>query len=249
MEDSENEKSKFNSEKIWKSIYLLGGIAGITAIICFLTDLTARIITNGNLSTLTQTAADRFIQFRDSELKALYCLDFFYVITQFLLVPFWYALYSVHRFKGKPVALLALIIFLLGTAVVVSNNAALPMLELSKKYNLAQTEEEKVIYSAAGEALLARGGSAGVFLGLLIPNLAGLIMSFAMLKAEIFSRAISLTGIFGFALMIIYVISITFVAGMEKMATAFVSPAGLLLIAWTLLISIRFIRISISPLT
>jgi hypothetical protein len=231
-------------DKQWKNIYMIGGIAGIVALICILTDVLTAIISGGDGAPLPQTAADRFIQFRDNKLFGLYGLDLLNVSLQILIIPFWYALYAVHRFSAKSYALLALIIFLFGSVVLVSDNAALPMLELSKKYNLAPNEEQKALYSAAGEALLARGahGSAGMFLGFLIPNIAGLIMSAVMLKAGIFTRTVSWIGIMGYFFMILYVISVTFVPGVDKMATAFAMPGGLLLLAWILLITMKFLH-------
>ena len=71
-------------------------------------------------------------------------------------IPVYFALYAALRKTNKPYALLALIIFLLGTAIFVSNNTALPMLELSRKYALAD-ETQKSLLAAAGEAMLVRG--------------------------------------------------------------------------------------------
>ena len=55
----------------------------------------------------------------------------------------------------------------------VSNNTALPMLELSHKYFSTSIESQRALYAAAGESMLAQGahGSAGIFLGFLFPIL------------------------------------------------------------------------------
>jgi hypothetical protein len=236
--------NKFYNEEQWKNIYRIGGIAGIAALICIAADVITAVISGGDAAPLPQTAADRFIQFQNNKLAGMYGLDLLNVVLQILIIPFWYALYAVHRASARPYALLAFLIFLFGSVILVSDNAALPMLELSKKYNLAPDEQQKAIYSAAGEALLARGahGSAGMFLGFLIPNIAGLIMSAIMLRVRIFNGAISRIGIIGYFFMILYVISVTFIPGAIKMATAFAMPGGLLLITWILLITFKFLR-------
>lgn len=69
-------------------------------------------------------------------------------------------------------------VFLFRSVVMVANNVALPMLELSNKYYSTTTESQKTLYAAAGESMLARGahGSPGIFPGFFIPNVANLIM-------------------------------------------------------------------------
>jgi hypothetical protein len=127
----------------------------------------------------------------------------------------------------------------------VANNTALPMLELSKKFYSTTIESQKVLYAAAGESMLAQGahGSAGIFLGFFIPNIANLIMSIVMLKGKAFSKINSWIGIIGSILMLIYVILVNFGTGVENMATAFAMPGGLLLIAWMIIFTIRLFKL------
>lgn len=128
----------------------------------------------------------------------------------------------------------------------VANNTALPMLELSTKYYSTTIESQKTLYAAAGESMLASGahGSPGIFLGFFIPNIANLIMSIVMLKGRIFSKINSWTGVIGSVLMLLYVILVSFVTGVESMATAFAMPGGLLLMSWMILFTITLFRYS-----
>ena len=234
------------TQKQWESIYFLGGIAGVVTLAGILLDLLIGTITGGNLTTLPQTAADRFIQFHDNQSLGLYNLDFINIIVQIVFVPAWFALYGAHRQYSKPYALLALIVFLFGSILLVSDNTALSMLELSNKFYSAPNEEQKAIYTAAGEALLAMGahGSKGIFLGFLIPNIGGLMMSVVMLNGRIFSKVNAWTGILGNFLMILYILSVTFIPGVDKMATAFAMPGGLLLMAWILMFTLKLFRLA-----
>jgi hypothetical protein len=241
----ENLYDNENSENQWKSIYTLGGVATILVIIGALLDVAIGSATGGNLSALPQTAIERFAQFNKNQYLGLYNLDLLNVINQILLIPAYFALYGAHR-KGKNAyALLALVIFLVGTTIFVTTNSALPMLELSKKYTLAASESQKILLAAAGEAMLARGahGSLGVFIGFLLPNIAGLVMSYVMLTGKIFNKTTAYLGIAGSILISLYIILVTFVPGIENMATAFAMPGGLLLMAWMILFTIRFFQL------
>lgn len=248
MEQKENEAlSMADTEKQWKSVYRLGGIMTTIALIGILTDVIIGNITGGNLTALPQTAVERFAQFHEKKFLGLYNLDFLNILNQILLIPAYFALYAVHRAINKPHALLALLIFLFGSAIMVSNNAALPMLELSNKYFAATTESQKLLFAAAGESLLASGahGSPGIFLGFFIPNIANLLISIVMLNGKIFSKLNSWIGIVGSILIMLYVILINFVPGVETMATAIAMPGGLLLMAWMIMYTIKLFRLQV----
>ena len=235
-----------NTDKSWKSIYILGCGATIIVLIGLLIDIIIGNITGGNLSALPQTAIDRFTQFHNNTFLGLYNLDLLNIINQMILIPGYFALYAAHRNVNKPYGFLALIIFLFGSVIMVANNNALPMYELSQKYFATAIESQKAFYAAAGEAMLAKGahGSSGIFIGFFIPNVAGLIMSMVMLKAGIFSKINSWLGIIGSILILLYIILVNFVPGVQTMATTFAMPGGILLIAWMIMFTIRLYRLS-----
>ena len=235
------------NESQWKSIYILGGIFAILSLIAVLLDIFIGSSTGGNLSELPQTAVERFAQFQQNTWLGLYNLDLLNTVNQLLSIPVYFALYAALRKSNKPYALLALIFFLLGTAIFVSNNTALPMLELSRKYALAD-EPQKILLAAAGEAMLVRGehGSLGVFFGFLLPTLSALIFSFVMLQGKVFSKANAYVGILGNALLLGYVVLVTFAPTVKNMAMAFAMPGGLLLLAWMVMITMRLFRLGTS---
>jgi len=235
-----------NKESQWRGIYMIGGITTIIALIGIVLDVIFGSVTGGNLSALPQTAIERFAQFQINPLLGLYNLDLLNIINTMILIPAYFALYAAHRKTNNAYALLALIIFLVGSTIFITTNSALPMLELSRKYSSATTEPQKTLFAAAGEAMLARGthGSLGVFIGFLLPNIAGLIMSFAMLTGKVFSKATSYLGIAGSALILLYIILVTFAPNIKDMATAFAMPGGLSSMAWMVMFTIRLFQIS-----
>jgi hypothetical protein len=232
-------------ESQWRGIYVTGGIATIIALLGIVLDVIVGYSTGGNLSALPQTAVDRFTQFQANPLLGLYNLDLLNIVNQMFLIPAYFALYAAHRRANNAISLLALIIFLVGTTVFVTTNTALPMLELSKKYAIATVESQKTLLAAAGEAMLARGthGSPGVLIGFLLPNIAGLVMSFSMLSGKVFSKATSIVGIVGSALILLYIVLVTFAPNVQNMATAVSMPGGLLLMAWMIMFTIRLFQL------
>jgi len=69
-------------------------------------------------------------------------------------------------------------------------------------------------------------------------------MSGVMLKENVFSRTTSYCGIIGNSLMVIYVVLVTFVPAVEKTAMVFAMPAGLLVMVWMILFTIKLFRLS-----
>jgi len=238
-------QATFGDSENWQGVYITAGIATTIALTGIVLDVIVGSSTGGNLSALPQTAVDRFAQFQTSPLLGLYSLDLLNIVNQIFLIPAYVALYAAQRKTSHALSLLALIIFLVGTTVFVTTNTALPMLELSNKYAVATTESQKVLLAAAGEAMLVRGshGSLGVFIGFLLPNIAGLIMSFAMLSGKIFSKVTSLTGIAGSILILAYIVLVTFAPNVKDIATAVSMPGGLLLMAWMVMFTIRLFRL------
>lgn len=235
------------NERQWKSVYIVGGVAAILSLVAVVADIVIGSSTGGNLSQLPQTAVERFSQFQQNAWLGLYNLDLLNTVNQLISIPVYFALYAALRKTNKPYALLALIIFLLGTAIFVSNNTALPMLELSRKYALAD-ETQKSLLAAAGEAMLVRGehGSLGVFFSFLLPTLSALVFSLVMVQGKVFSKASAYIGILGNTSMLIYVVLVTFAPTVKDMAMAFAMPGGLLLLVWMILFTIRLFRLGIS---
>lgn len=163
-----------NSDIQWKNIYRVGAVTTIIVLFGIIIDMVVGIITGGNIAELPQTAVERFNQFNGNALLGLYNLDLLNIINQIILIPSIFALYAAHRETNKSSALLSLILFLIGTTIFVTGNTALTMLDLSNKYFATSSEEQKILLSAAGEAMLAKGshGSFGVFIGFALPTFA-----------------------------------------------------------------------------
>ncbi|MHB1483908.1 MAG: DUF4386 family protein [Saccharofermentanales bacterium] len=235
-------------EKQWKSIYILGFITTLLVIFGSISDIAISFALGGDLTTIPKTAVDRFSQFQTNWLVGLYNLDMLNLITTVLMIPSYLALYSAHRNGNKAYVKLSLLIFTIGSAIFITNNTALPMLELSRNYFASTSETQRSLYAAAGEAMLARGahGSSGAFLGFIITTIANIVLSIGMLKGRIFSMATAIIGICGGSLLMIYLILITFVPGTDTMAMMIATPGGLLSLAWMAMFSIKLFRVGLN---
>lgn len=233
------------SNNQWKSIYRFGAITTIIVLCGIVLDMIVGSITGGNIAALPQTAIERFTQFKGNSLLGLYNLDLLNIINQLILIPSIFALYAAHRETNKPPAILSLILFLIGTTIFVAGNTALTMLDLSHKYFAADSNEQRSLLAAAGEAMLAKGshGSFGVFIGFALPTFANVLMSCVMLNGKVFSRATSYVGIIGNSLMVVYIIMVTFMPAVEKMVLFFAMPAGLLVMTWMIMFTIKLIKL------
>jgi len=235
-----------NSEKQWHAIYKVGAITTIVVLCGIIIDMVVGSVTGGDITALPQTAIERFTQFKDNPLLGLYNLDLLNIINQIIMIPSIFALYGALRKVNNPSALLALILFLVGTTIFITSNTALTMLDLSHKYFGATSDEQRLLYAASGETMLAKGahGSLGVFIGFSLPTFANGLMSIVMLKGKVFSRATSIIGLLGNSFMVIYIILVTFIPTAEKSALMLAMPAGLLLMVWMITFAIKLFKLS-----
>lgn len=235
-----------NSEKQWRNICKTGAIATIFVLAGIILDMVMGSVTGGNIAALPQTAIERFNQLNDNCLLGLYNLDLLNTIIQILFIPAFFALYASHRSTNNLSALLSLVLLLVGTTIFVCGNTALTMLDLSHKYFQATSCEQKLLMAAAGETMLAKGshGSLGVFIGFAMIPVSNAFMSYVMLGGKIFSKLTSYFGIIGNSLMVVYVVMVTFMPDVEKFALVFAMPAGLLVMAWMIMFTMKLFKLS-----
>jgi hypothetical protein len=222
----------------------MGGAAAALSALGALVDVGIGMSTGGSVSALPHDAVGRFAQLAADPLLGLYNLDLLNLVTTLVMVPALYACWLALRREGKAAGL-ALAFGLLGAAVFVANNSALPMLGLSLDY--AKTDPaRKSLLAAAGEALLAKGahGSPGVLAGFLLSSVANLILSGAMLATKTFSRLTGILGACGNLLLGTYLILVTLLPQVQDRALALAAPGGLMAIAWIVLMSARLFRLS-----
>ncbi|MDQ3846061.1 MAG: hypothetical protein M3342_18950 [Bacteroidota bacterium] len=165
--------NKNTNEKNWRTLFITGAVTTVIVLAGIFLDVIVGSVTGGNLSAVPQTASEKFTELHNNPALGLYNLDLLNLINQLLLIPGYLALFAAHRKTNTAFASLALIVFLTGTVIFVTTNTALPMLELSNRFFVTTSEQQKVLLAAAGEAMLARGlhGSWVFLLALCFPIL------------------------------------------------------------------------------
>lgn len=221
-----------------------GAVMGFVAVLGGLSDIGLSAVLGGaDISGLPKDALGRFASFHANPLVGLYQLDLLNVCVSLATLPFFLALGLAHLERRPAFSVFALSMAVIGTAVFVAGNVALPMLGLAGKYYAAADEAGRRAIEAAGEALLSRGahGSPGVFPGFFLSSLSSLLFSFLMLGGGVFGKPVAMLGVAGSSIMILYLIVVTFMPGMERVAMYVVMFGGLATMLWLVTTSLRLL--------
>ena len=233
------------SAKQWKDLYLLGGVTAFIVVFLSLSDIVISMSLGGGAGTIPTSATEWLYLFQNSPLLGLYYLDFLNMITSIVMIPAFFALFATHRYVEKALPILALLIFTIGTAIFITNNAALSMLSLSSQYAEATTDFEEIIIAASAQAVLAKGlhGSPGAFLGFLLPIIASFIMSAIMYRGSRFRKLTAFLGMGGSVLFAVYFTLKTFISSSETLIMIFATVGGVLMSVWVILFALHLFKL------
>lgn len=235
-----------SADRAWRSVYIIGAIAAIFALLGTVADIGISAIPGWQASTVPTSVVGWFGQFQENPLLGLRNLDLLNVVISVIAVPMYVALYGVHRRVSQGVAALALVVVTLGTSVFVAGNAALPMLDLSDQFLLATTDSQRLALQGAAQALLATGahGSMGAFAGFFLSSVGTLVMAVAMLEGGVFGRLASWTGIVGMSLLLTYVVGTAFSLASTGVLMIVAMPGGLMMITWYVMVARKLFRLA-----
>jgi hypothetical protein len=227
----------------WNSLYKLGGVAALLAVLTGLVEIIITFLPGGNVS--PETVSDWFTLFQNNWFLGFRNLGLLNIVLTSLAIPIFLALYAAHRQDNPAYAVLAMILSFIGVAVFFATNRAFPMLSLSSQYASAATDAQRSMIAAAGQAMLAVGQShtPGTFIGFFLSEVAGITISVVMLQSKVFSKAAAYTGILGFGLLLIFEVCASF-APASGMAMVFAMSGGILTMVWYTLIARRLYTIS-----
>ena len=233
------------ADSSWRSLYKLGGVTAMMAVLVYLLDVIITFLPGWAPEPGTLTVTDWFTLLQGNWVLGLRTLGFTNVFALALAVPMFLALYGAHRQVNRAYAALAMLFWLVGTAIYISNNPAVPMYVLSGKYAAATTDAQRSALVAAGEAMLVRGEdfTPGAFMGFFLTEVASMTISFVMLRGRIFSKAAAYVGILGCAFLTIFTIWSTFVPVLFGVATILAISGGLLNLAWFILVARRLFKL------
>ena len=176
-------------ESRWRGLYKVAGVTAIISVIVGLIESIIMFLPGG--STSPETVTGWFALLQNNWFLGLRNLGLMNIIFIPLGIPTFLALYAAHRRTNKAyVALVAMIISFVGITVFLATNRAFPMLELSNQYASAVTDAQRSIITTAGQSMLSVGKShvPGTFIGFVLGEIAGIIISVFMLWGKIFSK-------------------------------------------------------------
>lgn len=228
----------------WRPLYVLGAVIALVTLTGTIVDIALTMVPGFDPSTVPADAAGWLAQLAASPLVGLRNLDLLNVALSAVGLPLYGALAAALRRTQPGLALAGLAFALVGTAVFAASNAALPMLELARQHAGAPAADRLVLETAA-TALLARGahGSFGAFGGFFLSEIGTLLISVAMLRGTLFGRAPGLIGVVGATVLGFYTVAITFAPGSDALMKGVAAPAGLLMLAWYVLVARGLVRL------
>ena len=228
----------------WKSLYKLGGAAALMGVLVGLSEIIITFLPGGGVSSGAETVVDWFTLFQNHWFLGLRNLGLLNIVLTALAIPIFFALYAAHRRTNQAYAALAMIIAFIGIATFFATNRAFPMLELSRQYAAATTDAQRSMIAAAGQAMLSVGQShtPGTFIGFLLTEVAGIVISMVMLRSQVFDKATAYAGVLGFGLLLIFEVCSSFVPALG-VAMLFAMGGGLLSMAWYILVARRLFQL------
>ncbi len=231
------------ADSSWRTLYRIGAAAALAVVVTGLLEIIITFLPGG--STSPQDVTGWFVLFQGNGFLALRDLGLLNIIINVLGIPTYFALLVAHRRANPGGAALATVVSFIGIATFLATNRAFAMLGLSNQYAAATTEAQRSVLAAAGQAMLSVGQShtPGTFIGFLLSEVAGIAMSFVMLRGRVFGRVTAYAGILGFALLLVFEICSTFLTGLSVLAMMTAMVGGLLSMAWYILIARRLMQL------
>ena len=233
----------------WETFYKGGAAAAGLVVLVGLLDIGIMFLPGTGTNPGMRTVADWFSLLQSRWFLALRDMGLLNMLTMTFSVVVFFALYGAHR-RIKPLAAaLALILACIAASIYIANNTALPMLTLSKQYAAAATESQKALWTAAGQALLAKEDlTAGAFPGFLFAEAAGFLLALVALQGGVFRRWEAWLGIVATACLLFFNICAAFIPVLyDQVMPVFGAGGGLLSMVWYALIAHRLFLMTAMP--
>ncbi|MGF1505872.1 MAG: DUF4386 family protein [Anaerolineae bacterium] len=232
----------------WAPLYRAAAIAALITLALILLDtMISAAAGGGEAAPGSLSAVEWFAVFNSQPLRAMRDLGVLNIVNSILSIPVFIALYVLHQRDQRPLAGLAIILFLFGSAIYIANNTVLPMLALSGQYAAAISESQRLALAAAGEAMLARGAdfTPGSLVGFVLPSLANILMAVVVLRGAVFGKAAGYVGVAGFTLLLAFTIWVTLVpAALDTALLVLAFPGGIAVLAWNIIIVRRLFQVA-----
>jgi hypothetical protein len=170
----------------WASLYKLAGASALFQVAIVVIQLIVFMIAPPPLE---GTALEWFNLFQENPIVGLIDFEFLMVLYVILCIPIALALFIVLRPINPSWTTIYLVLSILGVMFFIAARPAFEMLYLSRAYAAAQTDVQRSMLLAAGEAQVAAFHGTAFYINYILGSLTGLIISLVMLQTNMFSRA------------------------------------------------------------
>jgi hypothetical protein len=245
-----NKNGLENSKIKGDSLFRIGGIAALACAVMYVITLMIYLPAY-RAGSPPATVLEWLTLLQANPLTGLFFLGLADIIIMILWGPMTLALYAALKNSHYAWARIGTAFIFVGMAVYLATNTAFSMLSLSHEYTLATTEAQKAAIQAAGQAMLAISqGTGGQYVGMPLAWLAGLILSFVMLRGKVFSKGNAWVGILGMGLLIAsipfagYTSTGTPTAVVNAIVAVTYTGGGLLSLAWYILTGLKLLKLA-----
>lgn len=178
----------------WRDFYTIGAYACIAVAVLVAFAIAAYFIWPYQAG--EASAVEIFEILQQDTFGGLMSLDLMMLVIAPINAVAMLAIYAVLKPVNEAYALIALIIGLLGAALVMTTRPLAELVALSNQYAVAATAAEKAQYLASGETLLLFFEGTAWILQTFFFLASGLISGVLMLRSDVFSRPTAYTVIF-----------------------------------------------------
>jgi hypothetical protein len=194
---TEDEQTEARDEKSgdaeWSGLCRTGGIAAIILIVYSLATMVQMVVLGGQPA----NAIEAFSLLQNHRFVGLLRLDLPTIVVMPLYYLLFLGLYAALRRTDRANAMLSTALAFAGLTLVLATPTALSMIPLSDKYAAATSDAARMQWQAAGEAVMATDiwHGTGAILGGVLLQAGAVLISFAMLRGGVFSKATAYLGI------------------------------------------------------
>jgi hypothetical protein len=142
-----------------------------------------------------------FTLFASSKVLGLLSMDLLYLVNNTVLILIYLALFTALKPAGKTAMTISLLFGLVGICAYFASNTAFKMLSLSGQYAAATSENQKIVFMAAAESMLAVYRGTAFLVYYVLNAIALLILAAVMLRSHFFSRGTAIVGLIAGILM------------------------------------------------
>ncbi len=182
-----------NADSHWRMLYKIGGIAVLISIALIPISIIAYFIRP--FPDATVSAQEIFAQIQADWFGGLVSLDLLYLLGNLVAIPFFLVLYVTLKPVDESLSLVALVLGLIGLVALIIARPIWEMAVLSDQYAAATTESQRMIYLAAGEAVLSHFHGTAFNVHYFLGSASLLLSSVLMLRSDIYSKATAYLGI------------------------------------------------------